>query len=126
MPDRRRRTRHPAGVRTGVALADPLVVLGERQGRGRRAVAQRKQRTFGAGDALFQHERTELGRRADGGLGLVGVGGHGDALAGGQPVELHHDRAPELAPPGDRPVGVLLLEALVRRSGHAEGVGEMA
>ena len=81
--DRRRRVgAHPAGVRAGVALADALVVLGERQGArrcGRRTA--RAASTPGPSSA----PRARTGRRAVAriaALGLGVVGGHGDALAG--------------------------------------------
>ena len=117
--DRRRGVgAHPAGVRTGVALADPLVVLGERQRHGGGAVAQREQRALRAAQPLLEQERTDRRRGSDRGLGLGVVGGNGHALAGRQPVELDHDRLAELAPPGDGAVDVELART-ARSAGPA-------
>ena len=46
---------HAAGVRAGVALADPLVVAGGRERDGALAVAERKQRQLLAGEELLHH-----------------------------------------------------------------------
>ncbi len=90
---------HPAGVRTGVTLADPLVVLGERQGDRCGAVAQREHRALGADELLLEYERPQDRGGPDRRLGLGVVGGYHDPLACREPIELDHDRSVELSPP---------------------------
>ena len=60
---------------------------------------------------------------------MASIGGglavrHGDALAGGETVELDDDRPVEFAPPGDR--GVVVVEHGEPRAGNAERGGEVA
>ena len=81
---------HPTGVRADVALADALVVLGQRQGDGGGPVAQGDQRALRAGHPLLEEERA--GGRADRRDRLVVGVGNGHALAGRQAVELDDDR----------------------------------
>ena len=95
------------------------------QGDGGGAVAQREQRALGPDQPLLEHERSVLGGGADRRLGLGVVDRHGDALAGGEPVELDDDRPTELAPPRQRAVGVELVEASVLRARDAERGGEV-
>ena len=123
---RRRVGAHAAGVRAGVALADPLVVLCDRQRHGGRAIAEREQRALGTGDPFLEHERADRGGRTDGLLGLGRVVGHDHALAGCEPVELDDDRSVELGPPRQCRVDVAFLEALVCRAGHTERGRQMS
>ena len=108
---------HAAGVRPGVALAETLVVLGEWERDRSYAVAQRQQRALGAGQALFEQEPTAGGTDGldRGGLAVR----HGDALPGGETVELDHDRSVEFAPPGDRRVVVVEAKRTVGRECRA-------
>ena len=112
---------HSPGVGAGVALADALVVLGQRERDRHASVAQGQQRALGAGHPLLEHERlADVTGRADGRFGLGVVGRHRDALAAGQPVELDDDRAAELTPPPPRAVDVAGAEASERRTGDPE------
>ena len=96
---------HAAGVRAGVTLAEPLVVLCQRQGDRPHAVAQRQQRTLGADEAFFEQERP-AGRTDRRDRGVVALG-NADALAGCEAVELDDHRSIEFVPPGDRSVVVV-------------------
>ena len=88
---------HPAGVRAGVALADALVVLGERQ-RPRRCVPSHSASSEHSGPVSRSSSTNGPSVAVDRIAASVGVvgSGHDDALAGGQPVELDHDRSAEL------------------------------
>ena len=88
---------HAAGVRAGVAVADPLVVARRSERHGALAVAQRQQRELLAGHELLHDHRKVaeavgdehvLERRAR----LCLVGGDHDALARREPVGLDHGR----------------------------------
>jgi hypothetical protein len=104
--DRRRRVRpHAAGVGAGVALADALVVLGERQCTCSAPVAQCEQGALGPLEALLEHERALRRDGADGVDRVVGPSGTMHALAGGQTVELHHHGCAEFLEPRNRLVG---------------------
>ena len=72
--------------------------------------------------ALLEQERPGGGRRLDRSFGGRVAVGDGDALAARQPVEFHHDRDPELAPPGDG--GGRLGEPGEAGAGDAEFGGE--
>ena len=101
---------HPAGVRPGVAVADPLVVLRRvEQHAVALAVGHREHADLGTGEQLLDHDRPPcLAERAlqdrrldrrDRGIAFVG---HRHALAGGEPVGLHHGADPR-ARRGTRP-----------------------
>ena len=88
---------HPAGVRAGVAVADPLEVARRRERQRGLAVADREQRQLVAVEELLDHHRRVaepprdqhlLQRRA----GLRLVGGDHHALARGEAVGLDDDR----------------------------------
>src|SRR5487761_1501988 len=96
---RRRISAHAAGVGSGIAVADALVVL--RRGEAERALAVDQREVadllaleeildddLGAGGAEFLRHH----RGIDGGQRLARGRRHRDALAGGQPVGFHHDR----------------------------------
>ncbi len=92
-PVQRRVRPHAAGVGAGVAVADPLEVLRRQQRPHRRPVGQAEQRDLRAVQELLDHHGPAgLGVRQRG----RPVGGHHHALAGGQPVVLHHVRRAEL------------------------------
>ena len=109
---------HAPGVRAGVALADALVVLGQRQRQRHAAVAQRQQRALRAAHPLLQDERAIGG--TDGRDVAASPSGHGDALAGGESVELDDDGPAQRPPPRRRRVDVAGPEAGERRAGDAE------
>ena len=109
---------HATGVRSRVALADALVVLGDRQRHGSGAVAECEQRAFGAVQSLLQHEGADGGRRRDRVDGLRIGRRHRHALARREAVELDDDRARQPVPPGDRFAGV--VETAECRAGDAE------
>jgi hypothetical protein len=94
------------------------VVLGERQGDRRRAVAQREQRALRAGHPLLEHERARRG--ADRRLGLGVVGRDGDTLAGVEAVELDDDGPAQRLPPLEGGIDLAGVEAGVGRTGDAE------
>ena len=89
---------HPAGVGAGVAVADPLEVLGRRQRHSPLPVAQHEQRQLRAGQTLLDDDRLPGGAEGlarqvgpDGVPGLGPGGGDDDPFAGRQPVRLHHE-----------------------------------
>ncbi len=90
-PRKRRICAHPAGVRSGVAVPDPLVVLGGQQGNdGSGFGNDREQGDLWPVQVLLDHDPVariaQAGvYRADRGLP---VGGDGDALARGETVVL--------------------------------------
>ena len=94
---------HTAGVRTGIAVADTLVVLGRCQRQRRPAVAEAEEARFLAVEEGFDHDfragraKSALEAVVDGGQRLVQRHGDGDALAGRQPVRLDDDRGALLA-----------------------------
>ena len=92
---------HPSGVRTAVAVGEPLVVTGERQCQRVPSVAHRDQRRLLALEPLFHDDPDVPGtRRARVEQGierivrLARVRAHGHALARRQPVGLHDDAVP--------------------------------
>ena len=115
---------HAAGVRPGLAVADPLVVLrrGERQHG--LAVDEREEAGLLAVQEFLDDQgvagRAELfldHDGVDGGFGLGLAGGHRDPLAGGQAVGLDHDRDAGLA--DEAPGGPGVHEAAVLGGRHA-------
>ena len=118
---RRRRVRaHPARVRPGVALADALVILSQRERCRRAPVAHRDQRALGTRHHRFEHEWPGGGGRGDRRDRLVGRCRHGDPLAARQPVELHDDRLCERVQPRHGCVRRAGLETGEPRSRDAE------
>ena len=99
--DRRRRVRaHPAGVRAEVAVEDPLVVLRGDERDGVRPVADDVEaRLFPREHLLDDHDVSRGPELAaphesrDSLAGLVRVARDHHALAGREPVGLHHQRA---------------------------------
>ncbi|GAV36827.1 hypothetical protein ROTAS13_04516 [Roseomonas sp. TAS13] len=122
---------HAAGVRTGVAIADALVILRPDQGQGMAAVAEGEEGDLLADQAFLDQDRGA--RRAvdaaiqhvgDGGLGLLQRGGHHHALAGGEAVGLDHDRC-ALRPDIGHGLGTV-GEAGPFGPRHAGGFGDLA
>ena len=112
---------HAAGVRAGVALADPLVVLRAAQPAVIEAVAQRKAADFFAGEEFFDHHprpgRTEATREA-GTNGVFSLGsGLGDdhTLARRQTIGLDNHRQIKAR---QRAQGVFGVVAVDRCSGR--------
>ena len=120
---------HAAGVRPGIAIADPLVVLRRTQQQRVLAIAQGEQRDFLAHQAFLDHHRRArfaehllVHHGVDRRQRLVlGAGDH-DALARRQPVGLHHDRRAAAA--DECPGRVGILEPLPQRGRNAGGVGD--
>src|SRR5450830_829963 len=116
---------HAAGVRALVAGEDALVVLGRRQRHGVPAVAEDKQRHFGAGEELLDDNdvaggaevaRHEAAFDRRPGFGVIVA--DDDALAGGQAVGLDDQRVRAVgAEGGERRLEGLV--AAVRARGHA-------
>ena len=96
-PGHRRERAHAAGVRAGVAVAEPLEVLRGRERRPRRvAVAEREQRDLLALEQLLDHERRRRTRppaRRPASSSVLRPADE-DALAGREPVGLDHARRP--------------------------------
>jgi hypothetical protein len=114
--DRRRRVgAHAAGVRAGVALAEALVVLRERQGDGAHPVAQRDNEHSGPLRRSSSRNGPVVARIAS--IVAASSVGNGHTLAGGEPVELDDDGTVEVAPPGDG--GVVIVE---RGEGRGPGI----
>ena len=118
----RRVRAHPAGVRAGVGLADPLVVLRDRQ-RQRRASRRRTPSGCTRDRSGAPRRRSVPARRASRIAASVSAGCRrdDDALARGEPVELDDDGPAELAPPLDRVVVVVAAEELRRRDAELRG-----
>ena len=95
---RRRIGAHAAGVRTFVVVEHALVVLRRRQRDRGLAVAQCKKADLAARQKFLDHDlgargaERALEHHGDGGLGLGQRLCHHDALAGGKPIGLDHDR----------------------------------
>ena len=85
---------HPAGVRTGIALAHALVILGRGERDGGLAVDEGKQARFLDVQEFLDDQRS-VARGADRRLGFFPAHRHGDALAGGEAVGLDHHRDAE-------------------------------
>ena len=113
-PGQRRVRAHAAGVRPGVAVADPLEVLRRQQRHRRLAVGDHEEDDLRAVEVLLDHHPPTLGGVRQRGGPVVG---HHHALAGGEPVVLHHVRRAELV---QRPRDALRVRADVRagRSAH--------
>jgi hypothetical protein len=117
----RRDGAHAPGVRAGVAVADPLVVLRERERHRDPAVRDRERRDLAPLEELLDHHRragvaelASLDRAADGVLGRGPVGRDHDPLARREPVRLDDVRRSEAIERfegvpdrdgGDRPAG---------------------
>ena len=126
---RRRVGAHAAGVRSGLTLADALVVLrgAERQRGG--AVAEGEQRNLLALQAFLDHHRgagiavhAGIHHRVDGGKRLIVGGGDNDGFAGGEAVRLHHQRRATAADEFARGFGI--VEAFPLRGGDACGIAQ--
>src|SRR4029453_18534645 len=94
---------HPTGVGSGVVVIDTLEVLRETERQGRRAVGERERRDLPAAQMLLDDDgRPRVAKLAmhEGELerpdGLVTLLGDHDALALGEPVDLHDIWGPEL------------------------------
>ncbi len=94
---------HTAGVRTGVAVAGPLVVAAERQRHHPLAVAEREGGHLRAFEQLLHHDDRAGGAEGplheaapDRGDRIVAVRCHHHALAGREAVGLHHGTSAEL------------------------------
>ena len=117
-----REAAHAAGVRAGVAVADPLEVARGRERDRALAVAQREQRELVAVEELLDHDRDVAEPALDQHLvqrrpRLRLRGGDRDALARRQTVGLDHRRVA-----GDRGHARLdVAHDLVRRRGDAGG-----
>ncbi len=83
---------HTAGVRAFVVVAEPLEVLRGLHRQHRRTVGDREQRHLGTVQELLDQHLVTTGRVRE---RLVAVRRHHDALAGGEPVVLHHVRRTE-------------------------------
>ena len=91
-PRQRRVGAHAAGVGPGVAVAQPLEVLGRLERDHRETVGDGEDRHLGAVEELLDDDSGALlGVRQR----LLSVGRHDDALAGGEPVLLDDVRRPE-------------------------------
>ena len=109
---------HPAGVRSGVAVAHPLEVLSRLQRHDGAAVGDREQRHLGAGEVLLDDDAAARRRVRP---GLVAVLRHHDALAGREAVVLHDVRRADLVEGGVRSLRRVADEGPRRRdarSGH--------
>ena len=97
-PVERRVRAHAAGVRTLVAVADALEVLGGGKGEDRGAVGDAEDGGFGAVEVLLDDDAAARFGQAGGGVGpgLVEVVGDDDTLAGGEPVVLDDVRRAEV------------------------------
>ena len=94
-PRHRRVRSHAAGVRTGVAVADALVVLGGRERKRLVAVGEDEERDLLALDELFDHELVaQRGGSPQAAVQLVLRPAHEDAFAGGEPIGLDNARRP--------------------------------
>ena len=83
----RRERAHPAGVRAGVAVADPLVVAGGRKRDGRLAGGDREDRQLRPLEQLFDVEWLAVRRRRASALVELGLRpAHPHSLAGGEAV----------------------------------------
>ena len=112
---------HAARVGPGVAFTEAFVVLRKGKRPRRFAVAERKQRTFRAGQTLFQHHRAGWEERANCRFATGVIEGYDDALSAGETRLLDHDCAPERFPPGDGGVDrVRGVERCVCGRGQAE------
>ena len=129
--DRHRRVgAHAPRVRAGVALADPLVVLGREEEERPLAVGEREDRELLALHAVLDHDLAA--RLAEGEIAQHGSDGlerllhglaHDGALAGGEPRGLHDDGG---APLADVRLGlVALAEGPVVRGGDARAAHEV-
>ncbi len=89
---------HAAGVRTRIAIADALVILRRCHGECMLAIDKGKEARLLALHAFLDHQLgTGLAKPAtehhvDGRMRFRDSGGDDDALAGGKPVRLHHNR----------------------------------
>ncbi len=92
-PGQRRIGTHAAGVGSDIVIPDPFEVLRRQQRHHCLAVDDAQHRHLGAVEKRLQQHRV-AGVEQRGGVGPRGitVGGHDHALAGGQPVVLHHPR----------------------------------
>ena len=121
---------HAAGVRTAVAVADALEVLGRQQGHRGRAVVEDEEGALLAGQSLLNDDAPPgLAEGGPGELGLHVRPGfcdglrHQHALAGGQPVGLDHPGPGQALEVGQRLGALGGVEGGVAGRGHA-GVGQ--
>ncbi len=96
-PWHRRVGAHAAGVRTDVTGTQPLVVARGSQRDDGRVADQCEGTHLASGEPLLEHDGCAGSDRreqvAHGPLGLLAGFRHDDALAGGEPVGLHHRRS---------------------------------
>jgi hypothetical protein len=115
---------HTAGVRTGVAIGETFVVLGEGQWLGDVTVTEREQRAFRSAQSFLEHDAAAVEKRSNGGLARLVIEGNDHALPAGETGLFDHDRALECAPPLDRVLGLLgRVEGREGRRGDVQFTG---
>ena len=124
---------HPAGVRAGIAVTQPLVVAGSRQGEGRDPVGEGDDARLRTAQPLLDHDpgsAVDGGRRPedllDRGEGLAEPVADRDALAGGEAIGLDHDAvAARIELGGECPRWAFRRECRAARHPHAGRLGNL-